>query len=90
MCGRFTHVYTWAELRARMLFEPMPEAPLAKRYNVAPTQSVPVVRGTEAVFMRWGLVPSWAKDAMIGSSLTDARGSGLACLTTGCASLHVR
>jgi putative SOS response-associated peptidase YedK len=39
---------------------------LFPRYNVAPTQPVLAVRvagvGREAVMLRWGLVPSWAKD----------------------------
>jgi len=83
MCGRFTHIYTWPELRALMLFEPMPEKPLPRRYNVAPTQQAPVVRareggGREALLMRWGLVPSWAKDTQIGSSLINARGETVA------------
>jgi putative SOS response-associated peptidase YedK len=39
------------------------------RYNIAPTQSVPVIRQNpkeprrELSLMRWGLIPSWAKDA---------------------------
>ena len=39
---------------------------LAPRYNIAPTQLVPVVRATdsgrEITSIRWGLIPSWAKD----------------------------
>ncbi len=42
---------------------------LAPRYNIAPSQPVPVVRaadaGREWVNLRWGLVPSWAKDAKL-------------------------
>jgi len=46
-----------------MLFEPMPEKPLPRRYNVAPTQQAPVVGPREdcireATLMRWGLAPS--------------------------------
>jgi putative SOS response-associated peptidase YedK len=39
------------------------------RYNVAPTQPVPVIRQNpkepvrELSLMRWGLIPSWAKDS---------------------------
>lgn len=40
---------------------------LAPRYNIAPTQPVTVVRATdsgrEINSIRWGLIPSWAKDA---------------------------
>jgi putative SOS response-associated peptidase YedK len=38
------------------------------RYNIAPTQPVPVIRQNaakpvpELSLMRWGLIPSWAKD----------------------------
>jgi putative SOS response-associated peptidase YedK len=47
------------------------------RYNIAPTQTVPVIveDGGEkkAVPMRWGLVPRWAKDLKIGNRLINAR-----------------
>jgi putative SOS response-associated peptidase YedK len=53
------------------------DAPLFEaRYNVAPTQSVPIVRAKdstrEMVLVRWGLIPSWAKDANIGYRLINA------------------
>ena len=51
------------------------------RYNVAPTQPVATVRqaGTSRVLsmMRWGMVPSWAKDLSIGGSLINARSETL-------------
>lgn len=49
------------------------------RYNVAPTQPVPVLRQSpkEAVrvisLMRWGLIPSWSKDAASAAKLINAR-----------------
>lgn len=49
------------------------------RYNIAPTQPVPVVRqnpregAREILFMRWGLIPSWATDASIGNRTINAR-----------------
>src|SRR5579864_699174 len=37
-------------------------------YNIAPTQPVPVVHATDSgrviSSMRWGLIPSWAKDSL--------------------------
>ena len=56
---------------------------LAPRYNVAPTQSVPVVRRTsarecDAVMMRWGLIPSWAKDTRLGARMINARAETVA------------
>lgn len=47
------------------------------RYNVAPTQEIPVIRADadrrQLTMMRWGLVPSWADDPKIGSRLINAR-----------------
>ncbi len=51
------------------------------RYNIAPTQQAPVVasdrQGTRMGPMRWGLVPSWAKDVSIGSRMINARAETL-------------
>jgi putative SOS response-associated peptidase YedK len=55
--------------------------PLAPRYNIAPTQTVITVTDDGArriEQMRWGLIPRWAKDAKIGSSLINARAETLA------------
>jgi putative SOS response-associated peptidase YedK len=48
------------------------------RYNIAPGQTVPVVIGAadgarQLRAMRWGLVPSWAKDPVIGFRSINAR-----------------
>jgi putative SOS response-associated peptidase YedK len=49
------------------------------RYNIAPTRAVPVIRQEaegavrRASLMRWGLVPSWAKDATGGARMINAR-----------------
>jgi putative SOS response-associated peptidase YedK len=54
-------------------------AAFAPRYNIAPTQPVPVVRVRRPgeppalVELRWGLVPWWAKDLSIGGRLINAR-----------------
>ena len=52
------------------------------RYNIAPTQLVAVVRlddGQRVIKpLRWGLIPSWAKDARIGNSLINARAETIA------------
>lgn len=54
---------------------------LAPRYNIAPTDSVVVKRkdGTDdVVMMRWGLVPSWARDVKVGTRMINARAETLA------------
>lgn len=52
------------------------------RYNIAPTQKVPIVRlnatgERELVQVKWGLVPRWAKDPSIGARMINARGETL-------------
>ena len=78
MCGRFTRMYTWKELHRLMrLATGTPELPFAPSYNVAPTQTSPVVlqteQGREARPMRWGLVPPWATDLTFGNRCINAR-----------------
>lgn len=76
MCGRFTLTLDPVELRQAFDLGEMPEEWIP-RFNVAPSQPVAVVKdaNTRAVdFMRWGLVPSWAKDISIGNKLINARG----------------
>ena len=54
------------------------------RYNAAPTQSLPVVRGAgagggrEPAMMRWGLVPSWSREGRMKSILINARSETVA------------
>ncbi len=49
------------------------------RYNIAPTQSVPVIRQNpkepirELSLVRWGLIPSWAKDSSAAVKMINAR-----------------
>jgi putative SOS response-associated peptidase YedK len=78
LCGRFTLFSDGAEL-AR-LFGCGFELPLQPRYNIAPSQPVPVVRLAEdqpdtrqVALLQWGLVPPWAADPRIGFSCINAR-----------------
>ena len=77
MCGRYElHAHPAAIALAFGLPAP-PE--LAPRYNIAPMQQVPIVRinahgARELAFVRWGLVPRWAKDPAIGAKMINARG----------------
>ncbi len=76
MCGRFTSLLS-PELM-EVIFQVKAPQVLAKRYNIAPTQMVPVVRCCENDHnqleeMKWGLIPSWAKEPSIGSHMINAR-----------------
>ena len=82
MCGRFTLRPTPKELAE--YFELFREPEWSPRYNIAPTQDVLAIRtdsndaSREAVLLRWGLIPSWAKDQKIGSKLINARADTVA------------
>lgn len=75
MCGRFARKSDPRRLAKEF---GVAEAPnVEPSYNVAPTHSILAVRqdgdGREMSFLKWGLVPSWAKDASIGARLINAR-----------------
>ena len=79
MCGRFTQKMTWREIRT-LYRVPDRATPmnLRPRYNGCPTQDFATCRldesGTRTIAkLRWGLVPTWAKDAKMGSRLINAR-----------------
>ena len=82
MCGRYALILPPEAIRQLFrFFGPVwngatPNWPA--RYNVAPTQDVPVLRApNELVSIRWGLVPSWSKE--IGTApLINARGESVA------------
>ena len=77
MCGRFTR-----KEKDRHLAEALKVAfpsDITPRYNIAPSQQVACVRSIpeskerECVELKWGLVPSWAKDVSIGNKMINAR-----------------
>lgn len=77
MCGRFTLISD-AETLARHFQLPAVPAGLMPRYNIAPGQDVAIVRQVNGIgrvldHVRWGLVPSWTRDASIGQRLVNAR-----------------
>lgn len=81
MCGRFSFADTVEMARQRFGFDNSPN--LAPGLAYAPTMDVPVVRrranGTRALdSIRWGLVPSWARDIKIGARMFNARSESLA------------
>ncbi|HEY9162260.1 MAG TPA: SOS response-associated peptidase [Desulfomonilia bacterium] len=81
MCGRF--VFTDPSKIKRL----MPDADIdqiriefAPNYNIAPSQNIPAILndGSNKVrLIRWGLVPSWAKDISIGYRMINARAETL-------------
>jgi len=81
MCGRFALIID-ASLLADV-FDVDPPRELQPRFNIAPTQTIPIVRAgkdrpREFAMVRWGLVPSWAKDERIGARMINARGETVA------------
>ncbi len=79
MCGRFTQKLTWHEIHdLYSLKEPALRLNLQAHYNGAPAQDFAACRldedGNRAIAqLRWGLVPSWAKDIRMGTRLINAR-----------------
>jgi putative SOS response-associated peptidase YedK len=78
MCGRYRLS------RRKQLIEEYFEAAESEhewtpRYNIAPTQSVPVIRQNpkepvrDLSLLRWGLIPWWAKDAVGAAQMINAR-----------------
>ena len=84
MCGRARLSSDVSEIK--LVFSVPPERPppnFAASWNVAPTDSLPVVRydaraGERSLdVMRWGLVPFWAKDIKVGFSNINAKAEGI-------------
>ena len=81
MCGRFT---LFADLKQIQLAFAIDDTNIQVKpsYNVAPTHSVLAVvqrAGSNRLeLMRWGLIPSWAKEASIGSKMINARAETVA------------
>jgi putative SOS response-associated peptidase YedK len=75
MCGRYCITSAPAAIRALLRYREQPNFP--PRYNVAPTQPVPIVRLVEGerqfALVRWGLIPAWVKDPKEFSLLINAR-----------------
>ena len=72
MCGRYVSVSSPTILVDRFTIDEVRITEKEPDYNVAPTLEMPLVavsRGRRVLDqVRWGLVPSWAKDLSIGSS----------------------
>lgn len=76
MCGRAALSAPPEDLREVFGLDEVPT--LAPRFNIAPTQPIPIVRvartgGRKLELARWGLVPWWAEDPKIGNRFINAR-----------------
>ena len=75
MCGRYTLTADAESIQLAFSLDSV-EGWEQPRYNIAPTQQVAVIsnRDPHALsLMKWGLVPSWAKDPKIGNRMINAR-----------------
>jgi len=83
MCGRYVSPRDSEIERAWHIGARSNPNPFRDIYNAAPTQLLPVIRhhpeqGLELARLRWGLIPSWAKDSGIGAKMINARGETVA------------
>lgn len=80
MCGRFAITTPPDAVRAYFGYQELPNFP--PRYNIAPTQPIPIVRlnhvgNREFALVRWGLVPSWMKEVSLSQPMINARAETL-------------
>ena len=84
MCGRYAITLPPEAVRAFFNYVEQPNFP--PRYNIAPTQPIPIVAarehtaGTERHFrlVRWGFLPAFVKDAKTFPLIINARAEGIA------------
>ncbi|HKF72523.1 MAG TPA: SOS response-associated peptidase [Stellaceae bacterium] len=80
MCGRFVLKAPFSELVR--LYNVTNNLNLEPRYNIPPTEDVPVVRSRDGKrtldMLRWGLVPWWAKDIKVSFSNINAKAETVA------------
>lgn len=80
MCGRYDETIPIEQLAKRFGFDP-DVIDFAPRYNIAPSQIVPIIvkaKENELRQYRWGLIPHWAKDPAIGHKMINARAETVA------------
>lgn len=80
MCGRYAITLPPEAMRKVFAYREQPNFP--PRYNIAPTQPVPVVRLHEGarqfILMRWGFIPGWVKDPKDFPLVVNIRGESAA------------
>ena len=76
MCGRYTLASPVSDLAERFEIDEYPSS-ITPSYNIAPTQEVAALIAEDdkrkLEIMRWGLIPSWAKEPEIGNRMINAR-----------------
>jgi putative SOS response-associated peptidase YedK len=83
VCGRYVSVSSPTLLAERLHVDDVRMEAAEPNYNVTPRVEVPIVAETKENVrvldrVRWGLVPSWAKDLSVGDRLINARAEGIA------------
>src|SRR5690625_4097534 len=75
MCGRYTLYTPLEQIAAHFQLQQLQK--IAPRFNIAPSQGVPIIHGDskhrELAMVRWGLIPSWAKEEKSRYSMINAR-----------------
>ncbi|HDR04203.1 MAG TPA: SOS response-associated peptidase [Candidatus Marinimicrobia bacterium] len=81
MCGRKTLTKGKLEIMESLFADEWEGEDFQPSWNVAPTQQHPVLirRNNKRIIkmMRWGLIPSWAKDEKLAASMINARSESL-------------
>jgi len=79
MCGRYVIFSTPEAIRALFRYGEQPNFPA--RYNIAPTQPIPIVRLRDGkpsfALMRWGVLPAWVEEPKTFPLLINARGESV-------------
>ena len=77
MCGRFSLQTPETQIRKAFNLQMGDQLGLSPRYNIAPSQDIPIIRDTEdghkLILAQWGLIPHWSKEPKTKYSIINAR-----------------
>lgn len=82
MCGRFALAASISKIKEQFDLSDLPE--VLPRYNISPGQEILFLcqlddsKELKPLWLRWGLIPFWAKDIKIGNRLANARSETVA------------
>jgi putative SOS response-associated peptidase YedK len=80
MCGRYSYFSPIEKAEKALKAKAIEWQTFEPKYNAAPTQYMPVVTNEfpdVIQYMRWGLIPQWAKDMAIGSKMINTRSESI-------------